>query len=657
MKYIIYQCFFLFCFCTHSVFAQPGFDIKAESNQFYLINCCQESNEPRENNGIHLLEMDFVLVDHERGESRIVIPIHIYIYENNKFVHKYTHNQKKPSLYHKGDICKQYFDKTKITNRFHFYIISESDEISRINSNLIKIGDNYFSNVLSCNDLKKFSFNLFLQDDIIPNSYKKLPLGNPCFRDHGVYYAYQSSKNCDSLIDQYYNRQSKNVSRNETANTRPGIETDTGNSMILNMNNNIYPGFGYIQFNKIIDNIPNNASYIAHFNQSKWNLLIFPIKKSGTKFLTSRPSFTVSSSYLFDRNMNLIARFKDNNYFVESRYNAILPANIIIKAKNIQTEVIHHLSELNRIQNDFFYYDLSSTIRSIEQLAPLHSEYVTIKDVNYSGIQDNEGKYIIQKNFYLQKTGHVWALKDYSYTHAPEYFVLPNKRIHFSGTVSSAWDESIAYTRTIIHDSDDALFEVKQSEIVHYQSFISNDPNDTNIKNKIKINIPKWILIDGYYDPIITQKLNLFKKDDAFKNLITKFQPERFDTINGRQLIRDTSYTSITPSPICAKVSDILSNIHNNSRQFWEMHIFINTLSSEDSVNNAIIPTIKNKIRDAGIKRLCFWEFIDRKPARLTFYQLLVEKLDQYDGYKVKHQFISTMEDFKKPDQVMTKQF
>ncbi|ETR68327.1 MAG: hypothetical protein OMM_10646, partial [Candidatus Magnetoglobus multicellularis str. Araruama] len=514
----------IYCFLLISVDAkQPVFDTKNKIDyKYYLLNCseCGTQDEIPQRNGIYYIQIPVIYLSVYTQQGHHVPTIIFKKYtKEGRFEFMTTLEQNVPDIKSDYGICNHYkkIEGIKATNTLRIHILSQSlEQINKINKCNIRVGNPQKQIDLNNQDLNNFSFNLFMLD----NSYElqELIITGPCFGDFFVYYALEGY-DCDTLKHKYLKAKETTASKMNTpapSSSNKHIQTTThvptkpiaihnrnfarGRPASSVSNTNIFPNFGFVEFNKTIKkDFPTNASYIANFNRSGWKVTITPVKRTSEAIHIYKPSFDVTESYLFDSQMNLIAQYSmnKNDYHIENRYNSILPNNIVTTAKDIQNEVIRLLHQLNTIEKSYFNNNLDSTIQKIKKLPPVYSNYQAVSNRNYSGIKDREGQYILKENFYLQKTGHVWSIKDYEYQHDPVYIVLPQKQTFSRDKIITTWEEPVYYTRTNIYGSSSQFFfEIHPSDIVLYQNFIADQ---AHLKQKIALKLKKWFIIDGYY--------------------------------------------------------------------------------------------------------------------------------------------------------------
>jgi len=434
---------------------------------------------------------------------------------------------------------------------------------------------------------------------------------------------------------------------------------------------NFYPKFGYVNFNKAFPpalSLP-DLSYITFLtntedNLTPTNIIFSPINKRNYFYL---PDVTMNNnSYLFNSNLELIGKYHINKESILeiNKYDNIIPNvsyEYLLFQKNLVLDILK--DSLKPIHNNYFNNEIIDVaFKKVEELPPISTEYKPFLNF-YAKRCKNDGAYIFENQYNLQKTGDIWALKYNNNKFDPVYFVLPETKGRITDNIITTWDESIQYTKTAIYGTDNYEFEIKENRLTEHFKFESNEVNFKERIKGIPFKIKKWILFDGYMKSNI---LTEFKKTDFFQNLITTYNP-RFESINGNTRTRVRDSYSITPSQYRANLVEVLLNLPSDNSNVWEMHIFVETSAqgeiskskSNVSMANKIIQ-IQNTISNAGILRLFLWECIENPLTdEVTFFQSLRERIRLYNpNYnRTKYGIIRDKDDFSKPGVVMSQKF
>jgi len=392
-----------------------------------------------------------------------------------------------------------------------------------------------------------------------------------------------------------------------------------------------------------------------------------PIMKGETKTVEKR-SMESESSKSTNPNIPMNHHKKENFYqnFGYINFNISFPQKLslpediayitFLNKKSEKNELL--VSPIKRINQRFYFYMPENCNRNVSYLLSKDMDVIAaynLKTKELHSIKLIENMFIKEDQYYLQKVGKIWSLKDYQYRYDPVYFVLPEETVIFKNTIRTIWNESIQYTKTVIYDSNNYLFEIKENKLTKYCEFIAND---TNFKQKINLKLKKWILFDGYMNSNILISL---RQTPLFQEIVSLHQP-KIESIDGNISKNVSHINLVAPSRLRSNLIEILLNLPADNRDKWEMHIFIENsaqgrITDFDRAMIQNISKIKKKITDTGILRLCLWECIEKPPNEITFYKSLIESISNETNYKVKYNILTNSHNFNQLREEMFRSF
>jgi len=689
-------------------FSQPSFNNIEDKNQinYYLLNCDTKS-ELQIGNEIYCIRIPFILISKDnKHHVEYTKCFDTKYYEYNKGIFKYffTKCLITPKLY--GDvitknICGHFFDKLGYKKWEKIYFISilsnSRSKLEAINPELIKIGTS--SDIkLKKKDLVNFSFTLYKVVDYTAQTLQSLQLSNPCYDEqHYAYYTFNNEE-CNYLLKQFQGNSIDSTTTTTTSSTTSTTTWTTTTSTTSTTSttiphrrqtipitdidiDNIIPNFGYINFNKTTSRLPANTSYLAFIeNKSdERRIIISPLKKKDaySSYQFYQPENVQEISYFLNSGMEIINIYAKNQIMPPPRYNGKIIQknnyeNAITSLSKYKNELEETLSPLMKgtFENIEVNNKLSEAISMIGNIPAIYlDDYKNLGNI-YARVKV-DGNYIIieNKDYYIQKTGHIWVLKDFKNRYPPAPFVLPkNNYGPESNHFKTVWGEEIPYTKIPVYHSDNYLFEIKATKLTDKQ--LLYQPTDiAAIKQAIKFKLKKWFIFDGDRK---NDMLTIFKNSTILKKLVRKYKPKFNYTFGNVMRSIDTNKHSdvsgfIEQDEKSANITARLLELNPDRDNVWEVHIFVNSSSRYGAIKKKPSPAmlqkiqkIQKKIVSAGILRLCLWEFKSTSgDEQQTYFESLVEKVSTGNerNYKIKHEFIKTTDDFQKPFDLMSQKF